>query len=90
MLVELDEKDSTAGIPTLPGIEFAQFWGGFHSLVLLEGGGVVSFGSGDGSWLGHRHGDTENQHTTSPRLRPTDTPQPLRGTSSRLAPGARM
>ena len=38
--------------------------GGEHSLVVLEGGGVVSFGSGENSRLGH--GDEEHQHTPKP------------------------
>ena len=35
--------------------------GGYHSLVLLEGGGVMSFGHGSHGRLGH--GDEERQHT---------------------------
>ena len=35
--------------------------GGYHSLVLLEGGGVMSFGRGAIGRLGH--GDREDQHT---------------------------
>ena len=48
-------------VAALAGVKVCQGFAGFtHSMVLTEGGEVMTFGRGDAGQLGH--GDTQNQH----------------------------